>query len=54
MAVETALRIGYRHIDAAKSYGNEHEVGDGIVASGVPRSQIFVRVETLLWIQLNH
>lgn len=37
-----ALKTGYRHIDAAWCYGNEHEVGEGIKASGVPRAEIFV------------
>ncbi|KAH7303898.1 aldehyde reductase 1 [Stachybotrys elegans] len=41
-AVEEALKIGYRHIDGAAVYGNEAEVGAGIKAAGVPRSEIFV------------
>jgi len=41
-AVEAALRAGYRHIDTAAAYGNEHEVGAGIAASGVPRADIFL------------
>ncbi|RDW86251.1 aldo/keto reductase [Aspergillus mulundensis] len=41
-AVAAALKIGYRHIDAAAVYGNEREVGDGIKASGVPREEIFL------------
>ncbi|KAH0608803.1 uncharacterized protein H6S33_001031 [Morchella sextelata] len=41
-AVETALKTGYRHIDAASVYGNEAEVGAGIKASGVPREEIFI------------
>ena len=28
--VETALNVGYRHIDGAPIYGNEHEVGEGL------------------------
>ncbi|ODN75902.1 hypothetical protein L202_05888 [Cryptococcus amylolentus CBS 6039] len=41
-AVESALKSGYRHIDAAWAYGNEKEVGQGIKASGVPREEIWV------------
>ena len=41
-AVEIALRVGYRHIDAAAVYRNEVEVGQGIKKSGVPREEIFV------------
>ncbi|QRW16127.1 aldo/keto reductase family protein [Rhizoctonia solani] len=39
-AVEYALKeAGYRHIDTAYDYRNEAEVGQGIKASGVPRSE---------------
>jgi diketogulonate reductase-like aldo/keto reductase len=41
-AVAEALRIGYRHIDAAAGYGNEDSVGEGIRASGVRREDIFI------------
>jgi 2,5-diketo-D-gluconate reductase A len=47
-AVEEALRIGYRMIDTAASYGNEREVGAAIAASGLPRSELFV--QTKLWV----
>jgi len=42
VAVEMALRAGYRHIDTAFAYGNEAEVGEGIKASGVPREEIWI------------
>jgi diketogulonate reductase-like aldo/keto reductase len=45
--VEIALKSGYRHIDAAAGYDNEKEVGDGIKASGVDRTDIFVSVASL-------
>ncbi|MEO6795105.1 MAG: aldo/keto reductase [Mycobacterium sp.] len=41
-AVATALQAGYRHIDTAALYGNEREVGRAVVASGLPRDEIYV------------
>src|SRR3954462_15423906 len=41
-AVRDALEIGYRHIDTAKAYGNEREVGAGIRESGVAREEIWL------------
>jgi 2,5-diketo-D-gluconate reductase A len=41
-AVSEALRVGYRHIDTAEMYGNEQGVGEGIRASGLDRSEIYV------------
>ncbi|MEO7235784.1 MAG: aldo/keto reductase [Lapillicoccus sp.] len=41
-AVETALEIGYRHIDTATGYDNEAGVGRAVAASGLPRESIFV------------
>ncbi|MGI8858758.1 MAG: aldo/keto reductase [Rubrobacteraceae bacterium] len=46
-AVETALSMGYRHIDTAQMYGNEAEVGRGISASGVDREDLFIT--TKIW-----
>jgi 2,5-diketo-D-gluconate reductase B len=40
--VATALKLGYRHIDTAWKYGTERGVGEGMRASGVPRSDIFL------------
>ena len=40
--VQTALEIGYRHIDTAQMYGNEAEVGEAIANSGIPRDELFV------------
>lgn len=42
VAVDRALRIGWRLIDTAENYGNEIGVGRGIHASGIDRSDIFV------------
>lgn len=41
-AVEEALKVGYRHIDAAAGYKNEDIVGGAIKASGVPRAELFI------------
>ena len=41
-AVQTALDIGYRHIDTAEMYQNEKGVGDGIRNAGVDRSEVFI------------
>jgi diketogulonate reductase-like aldo/keto reductase len=46
-AVAAALSSGYRHIDTARIYGNESEVGEAIRASGIPRHEVFVT--TKLW-----
>jgi diketogulonate reductase-like aldo/keto reductase len=46
-AVLTALRVGYRHIDTARLYGNEADVGAAVRESGIPREDIFVT--TKLW-----
>nr|WP_204357358.1 aldo/keto reductase [Halogeometricum borinquense] len=47
-AVETALNMGYRHIDTAQIYGNEEFVGEGIENATVPREDIFLA--TKVWI----
>jgi 2,5-diketo-D-gluconate reductase B len=47
-AVETALEMGYRHIDTAQAYGNEEHVGRGIAAADVPREDVFLA--TKVWI----
>lgn len=41
-AVRAAVAIGYRHIDTAQAYGNEHGVGEGILSCGVARDELFV------------
>ncbi len=45
--VATALRLGYRHVDTARIYGNERDVGLGLRDSGVAREQVFIT--TKLW-----
>ncbi len=46
-AVSAALRLGYGHVDTARIYGNEAEVGQAVRESGVPRGDVFVT--TKLW-----
>jgi diketogulonate reductase-like aldo/keto reductase len=49
-SVSVALKVGYRHIDTARIYGNELEVGNAIkkaIKSGIKRADIFVT--TKLW-----
>lgn len=46
-AVEMAIARGYRLIDTASIYANEHEVGEGIARSGIDRSELFI--QTKLW-----
>jgi 2,5-diketo-D-gluconate reductase B len=46
-AVESALALGYRHIDTAEMYGNEDAIGAAIAASAVPRKDL--HVTTKVW-----
>lgn len=46
-AVTAALRAGYRHVDTARVYRNEIDVGAAVRDSDVSRDQIFVT--TKLW-----
>lgn len=46
-AVESALRLGYRHIDGAYLYMNEEGLGEGLRRSGVPRDDVFIT--TKVW-----
>jgi diketogulonate reductase-like aldo/keto reductase len=46
-AVTAAFQAGYRHVDTARIYGNEADVGAALRASGVPRADVFVT--TKLW-----
>lgn len=41
-AVLAALEVGYRHIDTATAYANEEAIGEAILASGLPRSELFI------------
>jgi 2,5-diketo-D-gluconate reductase B len=46
-AVESALALGYRHIDTAEMYANEDAIGAAIAASGVKRGDL--HVTTKVW-----
>lgn len=37
-----ALQVGYRHLDTARRYENEKEVGRAVKNSGIPRREIFL------------
>lgn len=41
-AVETAFKLGYRHVDTAFDYDNQVGVGQGLRASGLTREEYFV------------
>lgn len=50
-AVSHALKVGYKHIDAAYVYGNEDEVGEGLAEgfkSGIKREDVFVTTSEFL------
>lgn len=40
--VRVAIENGITHLDGAQIYGNEDTLGEGIAASGKPRSELFV------------
>jgi 2,5-diketo-D-gluconate reductase B len=40
--VEDALKLGYRHIDTARAYENERQVGEGLRQSGVDRDEVWI------------
>jgi diketogulonate reductase-like aldo/keto reductase len=46
-AIQCALQAGYRSIDTATYYQNEHSVGKAVLESGVPREEIFLT--TKVW-----
>src|SRR5439155_25297344 len=48
-AVESALGLGYRHIDTAEMYGNEDAIGAAIATSGIPRNEL--QITTKVWQQ---
>ena len=45
--VADAIALGYRHIDTARAYDNERDVGEGIRQSGIDRDELFIT--TKIW-----
>lgn len=48
-AVESALALGYRHIDTAEMYGNEEAIGAAIASSGLARKEL--HITTKVWVE---
>ena len=46
-AVESALALGYRHVDTAEMYANEEAIGAALASSGVKRNEL--HVTTKVW-----
>ena len=41
-AVLDSINAGYRHIDTARAYGNEEDVGSAVKDSGIERKDLFI------------
>jgi len=41
-AVLDSINTGYRHIDTARAYGNEEDVGSAVKDSGIERKDLFI------------
>lgn len=46
-AVLWALEAGYRHVDTAKAYHNELDVGRAVAESGLPRHELWITTKLL-------
>lgn len=46
-AIDTALQLGYRHIDTAQLYRNEQDIGQAIQQANVTRDEIFLTTKLL-------
>ena len=46
-AVESALGLGYRHIDTAEMYGNEEAIGAALASTKIPRKDL--HITTKVW-----
>lgn len=47
VAVESALMLGYRHIDTAEMYGNEEPIGSALAVTNVARKDL--HITTKVW-----
>ena len=47
-AVFDSIKAGYRHIDTARAYDNESDVGRAINAADVPRENLFITTKLSL------
>ena len=54
MAVKYAVKLGYRHIDTAQAYQNEHGVGEGIRTCGAKREDLFVTTKLAAEVKSYH
>jgi diketogulonate reductase-like aldo/keto reductase len=41
-AIRLAIDNGFTHLDGAQVYGNEDTLGDGMIASGKARSEVYI------------
>jgi diketogulonate reductase-like aldo/keto reductase len=49
--VEQAYRAGYRHVDTASFYGNEHLIREAVKQASIPRERLFITSK--VWITDN-
>lgn len=48
-SVLKAIEIGYRHIDTAQMYRNEHAVGDAISQETIDRKELIIATKLAIW-----
>lgn len=46
-AIQTAIKLGYRHLDGAELYNTEPELGLAIKESGIPREDFFITTKVI-------
>lgn len=45
--IQTALDLGYRHIDTAQMYGNEQAVGNALTETSISREDVFLTTKIM-------